>query len=196
MAKKKKIDYTPYIIGAGALGVLAYAFKDDIKNLFKPKEETNDNPPIDPNLIVTPVIENVVTTNGVTPVATNVTPGLNVIGTPKEKLNLNQNLKFGDRGQEVAKLQQILNRIAKITGKPMIKEDGVWGDGSEARIKNMFTSGTINLYKLYAALFAIYAADVANDKKNWFKRYEAYLKSPAGLYQDGRKLYFANNTTI
>jgi hypothetical protein len=195
MAKKKKIDYTPYIIGAGALGVLAYAFKDDIKNLFKPKEETNDNPPIgDPDRNV--IVENVITTNGVTPVATNVTPGLNAIGTPKEKLNLNQNLKFGDRGQEVAKLQQILNRIAKITGKAMIKEDGVWGNGTEARIKNMFTAGTINLYKLYAALFAIYAADVANDKKNWFKRYEAYLKSPAGLYQDGRKLYFANNTTI
>jgi hypothetical protein len=193
MAKKKKIDYTPYIIGAGALGVLAYAFKDDIKNLFKPKEETNDNPPIDPN--VTPVIENVVTTNGVTPVATSVTPGLNALGTPKDKLNLNQNLKFGDRGQEVAKLQQILNRIAKITGKPMIKEDGVWGDGTETRVKNMFTAGTINLYKMYVALFAIFSAYEGKQGKKWFNVYQTYLNAPQ-LLQAARATYFKTNSIL
>ena len=37
MAKKKIMNYTPYITGAGALGILWNAFKDDIKNLFAPK---------------------------------------------------------------------------------------------------------------------------------------------------------------
>lgn len=189
---KKKIDYTPYIIGAGALGILAYAFKDDIKNLFAPKTDdtTNDTPAPD----IT-VIENVVTPAGVTPVATSVTPGLSALGTPKDKLNLNQNLKFGDRGQEVAKLQQILNRIAKITGKPMITEDGIWGDGTETRVKNMFTAGTINLYKMYVALFAIFAANEGKQANKWFNVYQTYLNSPQ-LLQAGRSTYFKTNSII
>ena len=193
MAKKKKINYTPYIIGAGALGILAYAFKDDLKNLFKPKNEGFDIQ--DPNLTPTPIIENVVTPSGVTPMITTVTAGLNPLGTPKDKLNLNQNLKFGDKGQEVAKLQQILNRIAKITGKPMIKEDGVWGDGTETRVKNMFTAGTINLYKMYVALFAIFAANEGKQGKKWFDVYQTYLNSPQ-LLQAGRSTYFKTNSIL
>jgi hypothetical protein len=193
MAKKKKINYTPYLIGAGALGILAYAFKDDLKNLFKPQNEGFDIQ--DPNLTPTPIIENVVTPSGVTPMITTVTAGLNPLGTPKDKLNLNQNLKFGDKGQEVAKLQQILNRIAKITGKPIIKEDGVWGDGTETRVKNMFTTGTINLYKMYVALFAIFAANEGKQGKKWFDVYQTYLNSPQ-LLQAGRATYFKTNSIL
>jgi hypothetical protein len=191
MAKKKKINYTPILVGAGALGILAYAFKDDIKNLFKPKNGGFDIP--DPN--ITPVIENVITTNGVTPIVSSVTPGLSPLGTPKDKLNLNQNLKFGDKGQEVAKLQQILNRIAKISGKATVKEDGIWGDGTESRVKNMFTAATINLYKMYTALFAIYAADKGGKLKNWFSTYQTFLQSDA-LKNVARTEYFKNNSIL
>jgi hypothetical protein len=191
MAKKKKINYAPILIGAGALGILAYAFKDDIKNLFKPQDENNNIQ--DPNTNV--ILEPVVTPSGVTTIVSSVTPGLSPLGTPKDKLNLNQNLKFGDKGQEVAKLQQILNRIAKITGKPMIKEDGVWGDGTETRVKNMFTAGTINLYKMYVALFAIFAANEGKQGKKWFDVYQTYLNAPQ-LLQAARATYFKTNTIL
>ena len=191
MAKKKSINYTPWIIGAGAVGILAYVFKDDIKNLFKPEvdETTNDTPDI-------PIIQNVVTTNGVTPVEKSVTPGLSKLGTPKDRLNMDIKLKFGDRGQEIAKLQQILNRIAKITGKPMITEEGIWGSGTETRMKNLFTNlSNINLYKMYIALFAIYAADKGKQLKKWFDVYQTFLVSDQ-LRNAARTEYFKNNTII
>lgn len=191
MAKKKSINYTPWIIGAGAVGILAYVFKDDIKNLFAPKvdDTTNDTPDI-------PIIENVVTTNGVTPVVKSVSPGLSALGTPKDRLNMDIKLKFGDRGQEIAKLQQILNRIAKITGKPMITEEGIWGSGTETRMKNLFTNlSNINLYKMYIALFAIYAADKGKQAKKWFDVYQTFLASDQ-LRNTARSEYFKNNTII
>jgi hypothetical protein len=57
----KKTNYTPYLIGAGALGILAYLFKDDIKALFKKSNVPNDEdpivigiPPTVPEKIITP----------------------------------------------------------------------------------------------------------------------------------------------
>ena len=70
--KKKKVDYTIWVLGAAAVSLLGYVFKDDIKNFFK-KDQENDIL----DLPETPVIENVVTNSGVTPISTNVTPGLN-----------------------------------------------------------------------------------------------------------------------
>jgi hypothetical protein len=32
--RKKKIDYTPYLIGLGAAGVIGYLFRKEIKNLI------------------------------------------------------------------------------------------------------------------------------------------------------------------
>lgn len=190
MAKKKSINYTPWIIGAGAVGILAYVFKDDIKNLFAPKvDDTNEMPDI-------PIIENVVTTNGVTPVVKSVTAGLSALGTPKDRLNMDIKLKFGDKGQEIAKLQQILNRIAKITGKPMVTEDGIWGSGTETRMKNLFTNlSNINLYKMYIALFAIYAANKGKQAKKWFDVYQTFLASDQ-LRNAARSEYFKNNAII
>lgn len=187
---KKKLNYTPYLVGLGALAAVGFIFKDEIKTLFKPKEDTTTDE--------TPeaVIEQVVTNSGVIPVASSVTAGLNALNTPKDRLNMNQYLKYGDKGQEIAKLQQILNRIAKITGKPKIQEDGVWGSGTEARLKNMFGDlSQINLYKMYIALFAIYAADKGKALKKWFSTYQTYLASEP-LRTAARNEYFKKNAII
>jgi len=190
MAKKKKIDYTLYIMGAGAVGLLAWAFKDDIKKLFAPKEYNEDFIP--DNVIIEPIV----TPAGVTPIATTVTSGLSPLGTSKDNLNLDVYLKKGDRGQEVAKLQQILNRIAKITGKAKVTEDGILGMATETRLKQMFGDiSKINLYKMYVALFAIYAADKGKQLKKWFNVYQTYLAS-SELRNAGRSEYFKNNTII
>jgi hypothetical protein len=191
MAKKKKIDYTPYIIGAGALGILAYAFKDDIKNLFK-KESLPEEQPETPNVM----IENVVTPSGITPIVAQITPGFNKIGTPKDQLNFDQYYKFGDKGQEVAKMQQILNRIAEITKKPKIKEDGIYGQGTQARLSQMFKdTSKINLYKMYAALFAIYTVITDKIKTDWTLDYDTILKDPQN-YALWKSSYFRNNKPI
>jgi hypothetical protein len=192
MAKKKKINYTPYIVGAGALGILAYAFKDDIKNLFK-KESLPEEQPETPNVM----IENVVTPSGITPIVAQITPGFNKIGTPKDQLNFDQYYNFGDKGQEVAKMQQILNRIAEITKKPKIKEDGIYGQGTQARLSQMFKdTSKINLYKMYAALFAIYIKNAANKNiENWFNYYDLLISSPQS-YAENKNLYFKYNKPI
>lgn len=187
--KKKKVDYTIWIVGAAAIGLLGFVFKDEIKNIFNKSEPEPDPEPI-PGPIPTPIITN----GGGT--STTTTPGLNPIGTPKDKLNLNVNLRKGNRGQEVAKLQQILNRIAKISGKAKLTEDGIYGEGTRARLAQMFGNiDNINLYKMYVALFAYYAADKAKTVNKWFDRYTAYLDDPS-FYKDGRELYFKNNPSI
>jgi hypothetical protein len=192
MAKKKSFDYTPIVLGAGAVGLLAWAFKDEIKKLFKPEDTTTDDTQTDENL----VIEQIVTPAGVTPVATTVTNKLSPLGTPKDKLNMDVYLKKGDRGQEVAKMQQILNRIAKITGSIKITEDGIFGDGTQSRLQKMFGDiSKINLYKLYVALYAIYAADKGKQPKKWFNVYQTFLASDQ-LRNAARSEYFKNNAII
>jgi hypothetical protein len=188
----KKTNYTPYLIGAGALGLLAYLFKDDLKTLFKKSNVPNDEP-----LVIGPptVPEEIITPGGVKTIKSEISKGLSPIGTPKDKLNLDIELKPGMKGQEVAKLQQILNRIAKITGKPSVQEDGIYGDGTNARLTSMFKTGSTNLFKAYNALFAIYAASQGKALKKWFDVYQTYLSSPQ-LRQAGRNEYFKNNTII
>jgi hypothetical protein len=187
----KKTNYTPYLIGAGALGLLAYLFKDDLKTIFKKSNVPNDEP-----LIIGPTVpEEIITPNGVTTVKSEISKGLNPIGTPKEKLNLDIELKPGMKGQEVAKLQQILNRIAKITGKPTITEDGIFGSGTSARLTSMFKTGSTNLFKAYIALFAISNAAAGKALKKWFDVYQTYLSSPE-LRNAARQQYFKNNPLI
>jgi len=104
---KKKINYTPYILGVGALAAVGFIFKDDIKKLFVKEDPLPEPEP-------TPVINTIVTPGGVVTKTQDITKGLSGLGTPKDRLNINQTLKPGDTGQEIAKLQQILNRKAKI----------------------------------------------------------------------------------
>jgi hypothetical protein len=190
--RKKKINYTPYLIGLGAAGVIGYLFRKEIKNFIMPEPEPMPEPMPAPN----PVIKPVITNGGVISTPVGITKGLSGLGTPKERLNLNQTLKQGDKGQEVAKLQQILNRIAKITRKPMVTEDGDFGQGTLTRLNDLFSSGQTNLFKAYAALFAIYNANKNNDLKNWFKKYyEPYLTDKT-RYANARSFYFANNDIL
>jgi hypothetical protein len=190
--KKKKVDYTIWLLGAAAVGLLGFVFKDDIKKLFIKSEPFDDPEPINP--VINPTI---ITGGGGSPAATTTTtPGLSPLGTPKENLNMDKALKIGDRGQEIAKLQQILNRISQITGKAKVKEDGIFGDGTRSRLSQMFGNiSNINLYKMYVALFAIYAADKGKNAKNWFSTYQTFLMSDA-LRNAARTEYFKNNTIL
>ena len=188
--RKNKINYTPWIIGLGAAGVIGYLFRKEIKGFIMPEPEPEPMP--EPS----PVIQQVITNGGVVSTPVGITKGLSGLGTPKERLNLNQTLKQGDKGQEIAKLQQILNRIAKITRKPMVTEDGDFGQGTLTRLNDLFSSGQTNLFKAYAALFAIYNANKNNDLKNWFKKYyEPYLTDKT-RYANARSFYFANNDIL
>jgi len=195
---KKKIDYTPYIIGVGALAAVGFIFKDDIKALFK-KDDTNTTE--DEKQNENPPITSGGGGGGGGAVSGGITPGFNPIGTAKDKLNINQYFKFGDKGQEVAKMQQILNRIASITKKaPQITEDGSYGIGTETRLKQLFTDiDQINLYKMYAALFAIYQTKKfegkSNIKSDWIIGYKDILSKPS-QYAAYRKQYFDSNNPI
>jgi hypothetical protein len=189
---KKKINYTPYILGVGALAAVGFIFKDDIKKLFAPKDITTDEVE-DPN---TNVIQQVVTPAGVITKTQDITKGLSGLGTPKDRLNINQTLKPGDIGQEIAKLQQILNRIAKIYGTATIKESGTFDTGTESKLTKIYGAPNINLFKAYTMLFAIWNAKNNKDLKNWNKKYfEPYLTDQT-RYQNARKFYFANNEIL
>jgi hypothetical protein len=189
--KKKKVDYTIWVLGAAAIGLLGFVFKDEIKNIFNKTEPEPDPEPI-PGPIPTPIITN----GGVIPAISTTTPGLSPLGTSKDSLNMSIALKIGDKGQEVAKLQQILNRIAKITGKAKVSEDGIYGDGTRSRLSQIFGNiSNINLFKMYVALFAIYAADKGGKVKNWFSTYQTFLQSDA-LKNAARAEYFKNNQII
>ena len=190
--RKKKINYTPYLIGLGAAGVIGYLFRKEIKNFIMPEPEPIPEPMPAPN----PVIKPVITNGGVISTPVGITKGLSGLGTPKERLNLNQTLKQGDKGQEIAKLQQILNRIAKITRKPMVTEDGDFGQGTLTRLTDLFSSGQTNLFKAYAALFAIYNANKNNDLKNWYKKYYLPYLTDETRYANARSFYFANNDIL
>lgn len=189
-----KQNYTPYIILAGA-AVAAFIFREDIKKLFtkeeeeETKEEKTDTPP--------PVIVKQITTNGVEQVPAEISKNLSALGTSKDKLNFNVYLKKGDKGQEVWKLQQLLNRISKITNKPLIEMDGNFGDGTEARLSSTFGNiDKINLFKMYAALFAVYAANKNKKLKNWFSDFYLPYLTDKTRYQNARKLYFNYNKDI
>lgn len=189
------MNYTPYILGVGALAAVGFIFKDDIKKLLKKGEEPLPLPDPEPTPTPTPVINGGGGGGGgITNVG--ITQGLSGMGTPKDRLNLNQILKQGDRGQEVAKLQQILSRAAKLYKLATIAEDGVFGQGTEGKLTQIYGAPTINLFKAYAMLFAIWNAQNNNDSKNWYKKYfEPYLED-AERYRNARKFYFAKNQIL
>ena len=193
--KKKKIDYTIWVLGAAAVGLLGYVFREDITNIFKKKEPEPDPEPI-PGPIPTPIPTPIITNGGIITTSGGVTTGLSGMGTPKDRLNFNQNLKKGDKGQEVAKLQQILNRIAKITGSIQITQDGIFGSGTEARLNKVTGKDKINLYKAYLILFAIWNAKNNKDVKNWYKNYYQYYLTQPDRLKNARTYYFAKNSLI
>ena len=190
MATKK--NYLPYYLLGGAALIAGYFYRDEIKKLFVKEEPEAEEPEAVPT-----VETKVITTNGVQTVKAPVTKKLSPLNTPKNKLNFDTYLSKGDKGQEVLKLQQILNRISKITGKPKITEDGDFGPGTETRLASTFGNiSKINLFKMYAALFAVYAANKNKKLKNWFSDfYKPYLTDQT-RYTNARTLYFQNNPEI
>ena len=188
------MNYTPYILGVAALGAVSFIFKDDIKKLFKKGDESTPEP--EPQITPKPVVVNTVTGGGSGTSLVGITKGLSGMGTPKDRLNLNQILKQGDNGQEVAKLQQILNRCAKLYKLATIKETGNFGVETESKLTKIYGAPTINLFKAYAMLFAIWNAQKNNDSKNWYKKYfEPYLED-AERYRNARKFYFEKNEIL
>lgn len=168
MATRKKTNYTPYIIGLGAAGVIGYLFRKEIKNLIMP----GSNEP-EPEPEVQTITNTVVTPGGYIPVQTTVTPGFNKLGTPREQLNFDQYFNFGDKGQEVAKMQQILNRISEITGGIKVTEDGIYGSGTQARLNKLFKdTSKLNLYKLYTALYVIFKTIKDKLRLDWSYYYD------------------------
>lgn len=201
----KKDNSIYYLIGAGVLAGGIYLLYPKIKEWWqkqKASETDSENLPELPTEQDTQqqqpqIVTNVITPSGVIPTTVPVTNNLSPLGTPKEKLNLNIYLKKGDRGQEVAKLQQLLNKISDYTKKPKVTEDGIFGAGTEARLNSMFGNiEKINLYKIYTALYAIYivyAQKIKLDK--WFNYYQSLLASPVA-FANARNLYFQSNPKI
>lgn len=193
MAIKKKNDNTLYyVLGAGVLAGGIYLLWPKISKLWAPKDDTTTEETDEQKTIVNPPpTQQVVVVGG-----KKVTPGLSGVGTKKDLLNLDQTLKFGDYGQEVAKLQQILNRISKIMGTQTIKETADFDSGTQSKLTKVYGAGTINLYKAYLILFAVWNAKNNKDLKNWFKKYYSAYISDSSRLADARKYYFANNEII
>lgn len=194
MATKKNDNTLYYVLGAGVLAGGIYLLWPKISKLWN-KDDTNndDNSQIDGG---TPPPIPAPTTTTVYVKGKEVTAGLSGLGTKKENLNMDITLKMGDFGQEVYKLQEILNRISKINGTQTIKTDGDFGTGTQSKLTKIYGAGTINLYKAYLMLFAIWNAKNNKDLKNWFKKYySAYLTDSTRL-ANARKYYFENNSLI
>ena len=109
---------------------------------------------------------------------------------------MGENLELGDKGQEVAKLQQILNAIADINRTTKIKENGNFDVGTQAKLNKVFGKGAITLREAYLMLYAYWNASQNNDVKNWYKNYFTYYLTQPERLNEARKRYFANNKLI
>lgn len=189
---KKSNQWIAILIGLGVVGGAAYYFREDIKALFSPKDDTKDDKSSTDEQQSSPPIQTLVPPNTNT---IQISSQLSPIGTPKSKLNFDVKLKQGDKGAEVLKAQEILNRIASYTKKQKITEDGDFGIGTETRLKDLFTTGTANLYQLYTALFSIFDAKQKKQFDKWFDTYLLNVSQPY-LYKLARSNYFKTEKSI
>jgi len=187
MKTSPKKNLNAVIVPLVGLGILGFVFRKQIKNLFNKNsstlnpeelpEETSSNP--------TPGTNNETTKNPLSP-----------IGTPKDKLKFDVSLKLGDSGQEVAKLQQILNKISSINGGDKIKEDGNFGVATQSKLKKTYGTASINLRNAYYMLYAIWQSKQNGEPKKWFDKYfKPYSKADTRL-ESARANYFKNNLPI
>ncbi len=198
MATKRKKNYLPVILGLVAVGGAAYYFRNDIKRIlgFEPKTDSGEMDTFTPGTVVVnaPATTPQVDINAGVIAAPKKT--LSPLGTNKDLLLMGEKLELGDQGQEVAKLQQILNRIAEINRTTKVKEDGNFGVGTQAKLNAVFGKGSITLREAYLMLYAIWNATQNKDVKNWYKNYFAYYLTQPERLNEARKRYFANNKLI
>lgn len=197
MATKKNMNYLPYILGLVAVGGAAYYYREDLKRIlgFKPKvdDQLNTFQPA-PVVVNAPAVTPQVDINAGVIAAPKKT--LSPLGTKKDLLLMGENLELGDKGQEVAKLQQILNAIAEINRTTKIKENGNFDVGTQAKLNKVFGKGAITLREAYLMLYAYWNASQNNDVKNWYKNYFTYYLTQPERLNEARKRYFANNKLI
>lgn len=198
MATKRKKNYLPVILGLVAVGGAAYYFRNDIQRIlgFEPKTDSGEMNTFTPGTVVVnaPATTPQVDMNAGVIAAPKKT--LSPLGTNKDLLLMGEKLELGDQGQEVAKLQQILNRIAEINRTTKVKEDGNFGVGTQAKLNAVFGKGSITLREAYLMLYAIWNATQNKDVKNWYKNYFAYYLTQPERLNEARKRYFANNKLI
>lgn len=190
---KKKANYTPYIILAAA-GIAGFVFRKQIGNILGFNKKQDGYPPDE---LIDVVIPEPTPTPTIKPSDVLSAPKvLSPIGTPKEKLQMDTKLELGDKGQEVAKLQQILNRISVLNNSQKISEDGSFGVGTQSKLKNTIGGSTITLREAYYALYAYWNARNVGKTKDWYKYfYKPYFTDKTRLDQ-ARKNYFAKNPAI
>ncbi|NDB35994.1 MAG: hypothetical protein EB023_11785 [Flavobacteriia bacterium] len=196
---KKKTNYLPVIIGLGLAGAAAYFFRDKIKDYFNRGIVGGDpstfGPP-EPNVITIPgpITTPTVDINaGVLPAPKK---QLSPKGTPKDKLLMDEKLQLGDKGQEVAKLQQIVNRIRQINRQSKIGEDGDFGPGTQSAVKNIFGVTTVTLREAYYALFAYWNATNVKKQKDWYKYFYIPYFTDKTRLNTARANYFRENPVI
>ena len=117
-----------------------------------------------------------------------ISPGLSEIGTKKGNLNLDIKLYRGLNGQEVAKLQQILNRINSeyyLNKFSSVSENGLFDTTTEKLLVNLTNTKSIGLYSMYTILYG-YSRELYNkgqglDFSDVLKRELMKLKPPYNI---------------
>lgn len=191
MAKSKKMNYLPFVLAAAGAGAIWYFRKDigSFLGLTKKADEVIDEVKDTMPEITTTVVN---TLPGSTPTVKTLSP----LGTPKDQLQFDTELSLGDKGQEVAKLQQILNRIAGIYGTQAISEDGSFGVGTQSKLNKIFGKSTISVRKAYYLLFAIWNATQNKEQKKWFDKYYKFYLTQPDRVTVARNNYFKKNPVI
>lgn len=184
------MNYLPIVIAAAGAGAIWY-FRKDLANILGFKKKT-------PELLL-PEAEQTTTTTTQTITPQQVLPAakkLSPLGTPKEKLNFDVKLELGDQGQEVAKLQQILNRISKIYKTQSIAEDGQLGAGTQSKLNKTYGKSSISLKEAYLMLYAIWNANENKEPKKWYDKYFKYYLMQPERVNVARSNYFKNNPLL
>ena len=186
----------PYVIAAGGLGLIFYFRKDIASFLGLGKKLPNRVVEKEPELEIPAEVskEPVVTIPAQTQTQTVKT--LSPIGTPKENLQFDTVLSLEDKGQEVAKLQQILNRIAKIYGTQSIPDNGIFDISTQSKLNKIFGKSTISVREAYYMLFAIWNATENKEQKKWFNKYYKFYLTQPDRVKVARINYFNKNQLI
>lgn len=121
---------------------------------------------------------------------------LSPLGTPKGQLKLDTELSLGNEGQEVAKLQQILNRISEIYKTEKISEDGNFGISTKKNLSKFFGKSIISVRQAYYLLFAVWNATQNKEQEKWFEKYYKFYLTQPERVKIATSNYFKSNPII